>query len=77
MEDDGRRERARALNFMLKTTLARAQLPPKLVLERSKVDHTVDLFAANEAHAPLRVFFRARKHYNTLALARNMGSACC
>lgn len=22
-------------------------------------------------------FFRARKHYNTLALARNMSSACC
>lgn len=42
----------------------------------SPVNDTVDLFAATEVHAPLRVFFRAAgtcsKACNTLALDRNM-----
>lgn len=90
MEDDGRRERARALNFMLKTTRARNSCPITIRLiatevgpGKVQVNHTVDLFTVNEVYAPLRVFFRAagtcsaRKHNNTLALVRNMGSTCC
>lgn len=74
MEDDGRRERARALNSCSITIrLIATEVGPAKV----QVNHTVDLFTVDEVYAPVRVFFRARKHYNTLALVRNMGSTCC